>query len=317
MNEDIKFSILIACKNEENDIRLSVESSIAQSYKNKEIICVDDSSDNTKKIIQEYLNLGVKLIDGIGHGCCMARNLGMHAAKGDVIVFLTADTKLQPDYLEKIAPYYKAGYDIVATASFSYNIDSVYSRFIEMQYRYEDSNPNFDPLTTQGYSVRKAPALLVGGISGGRYPFNTCRDWTLVKKMEKLGCKKIYVRNIVVPHKSPDNFKEYWMVRKTRGLMSAFQPYYLFGRTKKYLFCKFIAKDIVAIFSLIFVMPWLYSTYKLAKFSTSPIKDFFKFLYAGLIQRIAMIWGEWEGFWKICNSSIRDYDGPIDTRDVV
>ena len=308
MSKNIRFTILITCKNEEHDIRLSVESSIAQKYKNKEIICVDDSSDNTKKIILEYENLGVQLIDGHGHGCCMARNLGLHTATGDVIVFLTADTKLEPDYLEKIAPYYEEGYDIVVTSSYSYNLDSVYSRFIEMQYRYEDSNPNFDPLTTQGYSVRRVSALDVGGISGGRYPFNTCRDWTLVRKMEKVGCRKIYDRKIVVPHKSPDNFKEYWMVRKTRGLMSAFQPYYLFGRSKKYLFCKFIAKDSAAFLNFILVIPWVYSIFRIASFSSSPSKDFFKFLYTAFIQEIAAIWGEWQGFWMICNSPNKKYD---------
>lgn len=289
------FTLLIACKNEEKDIRLALESSIQQTYSNKEIICVDDSTDSTKTIIREYQERGVRLIDGHGEGCCMARNLGIDQARGDVIVFLTADTKLEPNYLEQICKYYESGYDLVAVASYSYNLESVYSRFIEMQYRYEDQNPNFNPYTTQGYSVRKQAALAVGGISGGVYPFNTCRDWTLAKKMEEVGCKKIYDRSIVVPHKSPDNFKEYWTVRKTRGMMSAYQPHYLFNKSLSYLCLKFFVKDLLATLNFFLVLPWLIKLIKISSFSDTPFQDLFKFGYAYMVQSLSFIYGEWIG----------------------
>jgi glycosyltransferase involved in cell wall biosynthesis len=294
------FTLLIACKNEENDIHLALDSSISQTYLDREIICVDDSTDNTKKIILKYEKFGVRLIDGHREGCCMARNLGLHEAKGDVIVFLTADTKLNPNYLESIKKYYEGGYDIVAVASFSYNIKSVYSRFIEMQYRLEDTNQNFNPYTTQGYSVRRIPALKVGGISGGAYPFNTCRDWTLVKKMEDAGYKKVYDRSIVVPHKSPDNLSEYWLVRKTRGMMSAYQPHYMFNRSLYYLLVKFIAKDIKAILLFILIFPWFIKLLRISSYSEEPIKDFFKFAFASAVQSIAFILGEWIGLKNMC-----------------
>ena len=69
------FTLLTACKNEEKDIHLALESALAQTYPHKEIIFVDDSSDGTKEIIRKYAECGVILIDGKGQGCCMARNL--------------------------------------------------------------------------------------------------------------------------------------------------------------------------------------------------------------------------------------------------
>ena len=50
---------------------------------------------------QESLNK-INLIEGKNQGCCNARNLGIEKAKGDVIVFLTADTILPINYLNKI-----------------------------------------------------------------------------------------------------------------------------------------------------------------------------------------------------------------------
>lgn len=51
--KSLKFTLLCACKNEEQDIHLSLESAIAQTYPRKEIIFVDDSTDRTKEIIRK------------------------------------------------------------------------------------------------------------------------------------------------------------------------------------------------------------------------------------------------------------------------
>ncbi|MEK7568282.1 MAG: glycosyltransferase family 2 protein, partial [Patescibacteria group bacterium] len=58
MSNNSKFSIIIPSYNEGDDIRLSIDSAIKQDYQNKEIIVVDDSSDNTPEIIKEYADKG-------------------------------------------------------------------------------------------------------------------------------------------------------------------------------------------------------------------------------------------------------------------
>lgn len=296
-NNSIKFTLLTACKNEEKDIRLAAESALAQTYPNKEIIFVDDSTDRTKEIIREYRDKGVILIDGSGKGCCQARNLGMQRATGDVIVFLTADTKLEPDYLEKILPYYEKGYDLVMAESFSFNLETIYSRFVQMQHLMSASKPDYNPFTTQGYSVRREAALAVGLISGGDYPVNFCRDWTLAKKMLEAGYKRIIDRSIIVSHKSPDNFKEYWQVQKTRGLMSAYQPYFLFHRTPLYLFFKFAVKSVLAFLHFVLIIPALWHIGKMIRFSSKNfVYDFLPLYYAYFLHILARCVGEWQGW---------------------
>lgn len=298
-SKPVSFTLLIASRNEEKDIHLALESALMQTYPHKEVIIVDDSDDGTKDIIRAYADRGVILVDGLGEGCCMARNLGVQLATGDVIVFLTADTKLEPDYLEKIVPYYEQGYDWVTVGSCSYNMDNVYSRFVEMQHRYVESRPGYDPYTTQGYSVRRDAALSVGLISGGHYPVNTCRDWSLGKKLTEQGYKKIHDCSIVVPHKSPDNFHEYWQVRKTRGLMAAYQPYFMFHASPTFLFFKFIAKDIMVFLHFVLIAPAIVRVLAVARYSEHSVRDFFLFYYAYFVQILARCVGEWQGLLRI------------------
>ena len=221
------FSFLIASKNEEIDIKNVIKSCLDQTFKDFEIIIVDDSLDNTKSIIQNYQSNKIKLIEGMNQGCCNARNLGIIKSIGDVIVFLTADTILPNDYLAKILKHYKNGYDWVTVSSQVLNQQYIFPRFIEAQHKNDETKiKNF--YTTQGYSVKKKAALDVNMISGDVYPFNFCRDWTLGQKLEKKKYKKIHDKNITVFHNSPYLLNDFWSVRKTRGLMSAYQPYFFF-----------------------------------------------------------------------------------------
>ena len=99
-----KVSIIIPAYNLEAYIKKSVLSCIEQSYKNIEIIIVDDgSTDNTWNIIYKMQNLfnNVVAIHKENGGVSSARNLGINNATGDYIVFLDGD-----DWLEKDAISY-------------------------------------------------------------------------------------------------------------------------------------------------------------------------------------------------------------------
>lgn len=294
------FSFLVVSKNEEDDIKNVINSCLNQIYKNFEIIIVDDSTDNTRSIIQKYKNNKIKLIEGENKGCCNARNLGITESMGDIIVFLTADTILPKNYLEKILKHYKNGYDWVTVSSQILNQKYIFPRFIEAQHKNDEAIiKNF--YTTQGYSVKKKSALEVNMISGERYPFNFCRDWTLGEKLTKKKYKKIHDKNIIVFHNSPYQLNDYWNVRKTRGLMSAYQPYYFFKKSISYLFLKFAVKSAISFFKIIFLVPLIYSLFKISRYSNKKILNIFLFLLPYLIQEFAFRYGEISGLLKIIN----------------
>lgn len=90
-------SLVIPVYKTENYLRDSVKSAVEQTYKNIEIILVDDGSpDNCPKICDElsetYAN--VTVVHKTNGGLSTARNAGIEKAQGDYIVFLDSDDTL-------------------------------------------------------------------------------------------------------------------------------------------------------------------------------------------------------------------------------
>lgn len=77
----------------------AIESVLAQTYREFEIIVVDDgSTDNSGEIARGYP--GVRVISQENQGVAAARNTGLHESRGDFLVFLDADDRLLPNALE-------------------------------------------------------------------------------------------------------------------------------------------------------------------------------------------------------------------------
>ena len=82
--------------------------------------------------------------------------LGINNSKGDIIVFMTADSFFSFDLTEKIDKYYSQGYDAVMLNSRIRNLESPYANFIYCTHlRKLEKKVKFSPLTTQGYSIKK------------------------------------------------------------------------------------------------------------------------------------------------------------------
>jgi succinoglycan biosynthesis protein ExoA len=97
-------SIVVICRNEENNIKTCLDSLLNQEGLNDcyEIIVFDDGSlDNTRDIINELSlkNSKLRLINGRGKGIPYGRNQGTKAARYDHVAFIDADCFAPPDWL--------------------------------------------------------------------------------------------------------------------------------------------------------------------------------------------------------------------------
>lgn len=103
----MKVSIITVVKDNEDKIEKCIKSVINQSYKNIEYIIIDgNSSDNTKTIIQKYIDRINIFISEKDNGIWDAMNKGINLATGDIIGFLNSDDFYYPDAIQTVVHYF-------------------------------------------------------------------------------------------------------------------------------------------------------------------------------------------------------------------
>jgi len=102
-------SIVMPCYNSEDFIQEAIESVLCQTYKNIELIIVDDFSvDDSKSIINRFASQDrrIKFIyKEVNEGAAVSRNIALDLAQGDYIAFLDSDDVWNVDKLESQINY--------------------------------------------------------------------------------------------------------------------------------------------------------------------------------------------------------------------
>lgn len=104
----MRISVVITAYNVEKYIKKAIDSVLYQTYKNIELIVVEDcSTDNTLNVIKDLQNsktpIPINLVQHIGNqGAGISRRDGIEAATGDYVMLLDADDWLSKDYIEHL-----------------------------------------------------------------------------------------------------------------------------------------------------------------------------------------------------------------------
>ena len=129
-----KISIIVPIYNVEKYLEKSVNSILNQTYKNLEIILVDDgATDNSGKIADELAKTDsrIKVIHKENGGLSSARNEGMKYVTGDYIAFLDSADCIIPDFYEYL-------YNMIE----KYNADIAQGCFLRIQDEFIDDVNN-------------------------------------------------------------------------------------------------------------------------------------------------------------------------------
>lgn len=101
-------SIIVPVYNVEKYLSKSIDSILVQTYRNFELILVDDgSTDKSSDICNFYVDkdIRVKYIHKENGGVSSARNIGIENAQGDYIVFIDSDDWIDDSFLNKLIPF--------------------------------------------------------------------------------------------------------------------------------------------------------------------------------------------------------------------
>lgn len=101
----VEISVIIPVYNKEKRLSDSIQSVLNQTYKNFELILINDgSTDSSQKIIEKYKKIDDRVVvkEQLNSGVSFTRNKGIELSKGRYITFLDADDSWEERFLEKM-----------------------------------------------------------------------------------------------------------------------------------------------------------------------------------------------------------------------
>lgn len=168
------FSIVIPVYNVEKYLNECVDSILCQTFKDFEIILVDDGAkDNSGKICDEYAQKDsrVKVIHKENGGAADSRNVGLAQANGEYLIFIDSDDYLdRSTFLEEIHEKAKDGTDIICYK---------FKKYFDNTKQYTDCSFEIPDLGSLGTMADKLKALV-------SHDAFYCSPWSKAIKMSIL-----------------------------------------------------------------------------------------------------------------------------------
>ncbi len=166
-------SVVVPTYNRARDLRRALLSVVAQSWKNWEILIVDNhSQDDTARVVEEFREERMRLLSVHNHGViAVSRNCGIAHASGEYVAFLDSDDWWLPEKLERCVRELDAGADVVYHDLYLARSASNRPRLRRAATRplrspiLADLLERGNALVNSGVVVRRSALLAVGGLS--------------------------------------------------------------------------------------------------------------------------------------------------------
>ncbi len=207
-----KVSVIIPVYNGQRTLRLCLGSILDQTYKNYEVIVVDNNStDNTKNIIKEFQtkNKIIKYAFEKEQKIGAARNTGEKLVKGSIVVMTDSDCIVYPDWIENIIePIINKEY--AAVQGFEENMNNNFwgkniQKQNERRIRYlEKAKDAIGMIDTKNFAI-SMEVLKIIGFTDRKYNGNDT-DLSIRFQMQNLKLK--FLSNIKVKHFNPFSCKD-------------------------------------------------------------------------------------------------------------
>ena len=189
---EVKISVIVSTFNRRSKLKKTIKSVLCQSFKDFELIIVDDcSTDDTEKLVKTFNDDRIKYFKtrkNSGHDG-LPKNLGINKAQGEYIAFLDDDDVYRKDALKILYKYIAhSGADLVYG---DYLIDGKPGWSVDFNSRV---------LTQMNYismsvvMVRKFCLIKVGGFNEKIPKF---KDWNLWIRLHKRGYKLLHIPIII------------------------------------------------------------------------------------------------------------------------
>lgn len=156
MTAEPKISVIIPIYNTAEYLACCLDSILHNTYRNLEIICVNDgSTDNSLIILEQYAaeDSRIVAVNQGNAGVSAARNTGLDKATGDFIAFVDSDDWVHPQYFEILMHFMSKTAASVVACNYSHVIDATPNQKIDIS-TCKPVYLNFNEIMSNGYLKR-------------------------------------------------------------------------------------------------------------------------------------------------------------------
>lgn len=216
-------SIIIPTYNYGKYLTKAIRSCFEQTYKNLEIIVIDDgSTDNTHEVIMGFSDKIVYVFQQ-NSGVSVARNKGLELAQGEFITFLDADDYLTEDSVETRLNILLAYPDIGIVFSETYSQDADGGNLSFSPTAYEDyvSEKFYEDLLIRHLRFQTSAAMMKSSLAKQfRFPTNLSNGEDIVYFTKIFFTTKayFYVKPTIINRRHPDSLRHNIDVIKRQGI---------------------------------------------------------------------------------------------------
>jgi lipopolysaccharide/colanic/teichoic acid biosynthesis glycosyltransferase/GT2 family glycosyltransferase len=176
-----------------------------------EVIVVDDgSTDRTAEVARRY---GVQLIRQSNAGPAAARNRGVQAAQGDILLFTDADCAPAPDWIERLTEPFRAPEVAGAKGVYRTRQKELVARFVQLEYEGKyarmSRRDHIDFVDTHSAAYRRHVFLANSGFDTV-FPTASVEDQEFSFRLARKGYRLVFAPRAVVYHRHDTTLAEYW-----------------------------------------------------------------------------------------------------------
>jgi cellulose synthase/poly-beta-1,6-N-acetylglucosamine synthase-like glycosyltransferase len=201
-------SIVIPAYNVESTIGACLDALIAQATPDTEIIVVDDGSTDTTRAVAEAK--GVRVITQSNRGAAAARNTGVQHARGDLVLFLDADSVPDAHWLAKLSAPFADANVVGASGQKKTRQKNLWARYIQAEYDYRydrlAAHRTIDFIDSSTAAYRRDIFLANGGFDP---TLLDAEDVEFSFRLAERGYAMILVRDAIVWHTHPASLSEF------------------------------------------------------------------------------------------------------------
>lgn len=249
------FSVIVPAYNAQKSLPRLLDSLICQSYKDFEVVIIDDcSKDSTSKVVQSFPYRLIKLAEN--HGPAYCRNLGSKNAHGEILVFTDSDCRVDRHWLNNIEKHFSQN-DIDAIMGRLVIIPSTLlgdsisalgfpaggSLGFEKIWRVNKDGFT-DSLSSCNCAIKRDIFLNVGGFDE-TFPFPGGEDSLLAYSLRKSNYRIKYCQDIIAYHEARDSFRDFIEWQFKRGVSSYIYAKKIFNKKDYFSLRLWSTKNII------------------------------------------------------------------------